>query len=112
MALSHAAVIVSRLYIFFVCFFLGIAPQGKIFLVIIRIIDQIHIQISLAYLIVFSRGETGGNSPHHRPRSGPGGGGFFWDISGGGSLPGLKNKKNTGRRSHKVKIICVSGYNT
>ena len=30
----------------------------------------------------------------------------------GGSLPGLKNKKNTGRRSHKVKIICVSGYNT
>jgi hypothetical protein len=31
MALSYAAAIVSRLYIFFVCFFLAIAPQGKIF---------------------------------------------------------------------------------
>ena len=94
MALSHAAVIVSRLCIFFVCFFLGIAPQGKIFLVIIRIIDQIPIQISLAYLIVFSRGETGGNSPHHRPRSGPGGGGFFWDISGGFPPRFEKQKKH------------------
>ena len=31
MALSHVAAIVSRLYIFFVCFFLAIAPQGKFF---------------------------------------------------------------------------------
>jgi hypothetical protein len=31
MALSHVAAIVSRLYIFFVCFFLAIAPQGNCF---------------------------------------------------------------------------------
>ena len=31
MALSHAAAIVSRLYIFCVCFFLAIAQQGKNF---------------------------------------------------------------------------------
>jgi hypothetical protein len=31
MALSHAAAIVSRLYIFFVCFFLAIAPHAKMF---------------------------------------------------------------------------------
>ena len=31
MALSHAAAIVSRLCIVFVCFFLAIAPQGKFF---------------------------------------------------------------------------------
>ena len=94
MALSHAAVIVSRLYIFFVCFFLGIAPQGKIFLVIIRIIDQIPIQISLAYLIVFSRGETGGNSPHPRPHSGSGGEDFFGTFLGGFPPRFEKQKKH------------------
>ena len=69
MAPSHAAIIVSRLYIFFVCFFLAIAPQGEIFW---GIISELHTKFFDCFF-------TGQGEIPHAPRSGAGGrfGNFF-----------------------------------
>ena len=51
MALSHAAAIVSRLCIVFVCFFLAIAPQGNFF-GILYLDSHISLIVSCAAVIV------------------------------------------------------------
>jgi hypothetical protein len=64
------------------------------------IIDRIHIQSSLVFLIVFSRRETGKNSPHPRPKSEGEG---IRDISEGKFPPPSLEKKNTVKKNLKMK---------
>ena len=82
-ALSPAAAIVSKLYIFCVRFFLAIAPQGEIFL---GIISELNTKFFGIYDCFF----TGqGKIPHPPPQSGEGGGGELFFIPPPSSLGGI-----------------------